>query len=636
MMINIAAKDFISDLNFNKFERKNCISKICGMRLTNILKVLLFGLVAFPSLTKAQTETTVSGNLLYAKLLNGMNAIITPAPGAANFEITLYVKTGSSYENDSVSGIGSVIHNILADKIVKRLHSGNGTLSPQNTTFEEYCNSEHSVFKFTTNYANLDLCMYVLRDSIYNSKITQAEINKAINTGLKELENAKYDKKKVFNDREIKALFKQDHGKLEVTGNPNTLKNITAQAVKKFYTRYYSPNNSIAVVTGTFSSTVIRDAFESVFNPLIKNEFNPENITKIVDLRPVAYTTQIVVEDSSQAPEFQICWQFPGTSANQHESYCGYLLNAMLNDRNNYIYAKAAKLGVRKMSFDYEANNFSGIFRLTFQPSTKHFFETYEFIIHEVGRLDKTLLNETMLNAGKLQFKKEYEQLKQTKKFPEWIARHWEYNDESYFPLLLDSVMKIQEKEVKDFIVNYFNQSAHVVGLRINKADRDSLKVDEFFTDLDENISKYTFKYRQNITDLENGEDLIKRDNLVQWLTINSDINIQVNGFADEHEYNRATDDTIMQFIDSIPTFRQLKTDIVKKGYLRPEMMRAIKIIKYLYEHGIAAERLSGTSMVYKSGNKKEAIDNMKCTLTLNKYHKSPSLFEFHYGKKNE
>src|SRR5207244_1752457 len=163
--------------------------------------------------------------------------------------------------------------------------------------------------------------------------------------------------------------------------------------------------------------------------------------------------------------------------------------------------------------------------------------------------LDKTLLNETMMNAGKLKFKKEYEDLKQTKQYPEWIAKHWSYNDEGYFPELLNNVMKVQENTLKDFIVQTFNQSAHANGLRINK---------------------------------------------------------------------------IMQFIDSIPTFTQLKTEIIKKGYLRPEMMRALKLVKYLYDHGVSANRLSGTSMVYKSANKQEAIDNMKCTVTLNKYHKSP------------
>jgi hypothetical protein len=111
---------------------------------------------------------------------------------------------------------------------------------------------------------------------------------------------------------------------------------------------------------------------------------------------------------------------------------------------------------------------------------------------------------------------------------------------------------------------------------------------------------------------------------------------VQINGFSDEHEYNKTTDeDSIMQFIDSMPTFHKVNSDIIQhKRTIRPEMARAAKIVKYLYEHGIVAERLCGTAMMFKSANKQEAIDNMKCTVTLQKERKSPSLYEYHYGKK--
>jgi outer membrane protein OmpA-like peptidoglycan-associated protein len=199
-----------------------------------------------------------------------------------------------------------------------------------------------------------------------------------------------------------------------------------------------------------------------------------------------------------------------------------------------------------------------------------------------------------------------------------------------------DSLAKTDEDNLKNFVIDYFNQNAHVSVLRISKADRETLQVDSFFTDLDESVEKYVFTYRQNITDLEGADNQLKARNLLQWLRANPDINVQINGYSDEHEYNRVNNDTIISFIDSIPTFEKLKNDVVKKGYLRPEMMRAMKIVKYLYDNGIAAERLSGTAMVFSSSNKREAMDNMKCTLTLDKVHKSPSLYEFHYGKKKE
>ncbi len=124
----------------------------------------------------------------------------------------------------------------------------------------------------------------------------------------------------------------------------------------------------------------------------------------------------------------------------------------------------------------------------------------------------------------------------------------------------------------------------------------------------------------------------------MQWLKTNPDISVQVNGMSDEHEFNKATDDdSILQFIDSMPTFQKVTSEIIKKKKtIRPEMARAVKIVKYLYQHGIPADRLSGTAMNFKSSTKQEAADNMRCTLTLNKIHTSPSLYEYHYGKKKE
>jgi DNA-binding transcriptional ArsR family regulator len=252
----------------------------------------------------------------------------------------------------------------------------------------------------------------------------------------------------------------------------------------------------------------------------------------------------------------------------------------------------------------------------------------------ELTRLDETLLNAEMVNVARLQFKSEFATLQKSKEYPAQIARTWSYNDESYFEELGDSVYAVTMPHLRNFIVEYMNQRPPVIGLLISKADREKMQVDTAFTDLDESVAKYVFRYRENVTDLEGDENKMMLRNLLQWLKINNDVIAQINGFSDEHEYNRATDDTIMHFMDSIPTFSRITRAIIKTGYLKPEMMRAMKIIKYLYDHGITEDRLTGTSMMFKSANKQEEIDNMKCTLTLNKYHKSPSVYEYHYGKK--
>jgi predicted Zn-dependent peptidase len=629
---------FISEFNDNKFERKNCISKICGMCIQRYFKLLLLIFLAYPVMLIAQPEITISGDLQFVKLSDGLNAVLMAQPQAPNTEIMFYVQAGSTYENDSISGMSNLVAKILDEKLSLGIKNGVNGLNPQNTTFSGSITTERTIYKFITTAANLDACIALVRDSIYNAKISLSEINSARNAVLQQIEDARHDPKMIFEGKLIKGLFVQDHQKLEVLGNGRELKDFDQNAVLGFFKKCYVPNNTYLTVTGNFANLVAEASIVKGFSTIMKSVFNPETITKIVDLRPMAFNTQFVLEDTGSAPEFEICWQFPGTNSNFHESYCAFVVSAILNDKNNYIQVKAAKMGCKKFEVQYEANNFSGILRIHLQPSKQNLYSTYSFVMNELGRIDKTLLNDVMIAAAKIQFKKEYEFVKRSKEYPARIVSHWTFNDESYYPELLDSVMSMQAPRIERFVINYFNQSPHITGLKISKADRQALNIDSLFTDLDQNVGRYVFTYQQNITSVEGGDNKTKLQNLLQWLNINPDVNVQVNGFSDEHEYNKTTDaDSIIQFIDSMPTFHMVTSDILKhKPTIRPELARAAKIVRYLYDHGIATDRLCGTSMMFKSANKQEEADNMKCTLTLNKVRKSPSLYEYHYGKKKE
>jgi hypothetical protein len=238
-----------------------------------------------------------------------------------------------------------------------------------------------------------------------------------------------------------------------------------------------------------------------------------------------------------------------------------------------------------------------------------------------------------MLNAAKLLFKKHHSELKQTKQYVDDLIAFWPYKESNYIVEMPDSVLDINEKEMRHFVGEYMIQNAHVTGLVINSSDRISLQVDSFFTDVTDSVKDYVFTYRPNVTDLEGPDNLAMFSKLAQWLKANPDVNAKVNGYADKSEYNKVYSDTIMKFIDSIPTFRKTMPDLIKKGYLTPEMMRSLKMIKMLNDYGIALERLSGTSMTYSSGSPGNQSDNMKCTLSLRKMRNVISVKEYHYGK---
>jgi hypothetical protein len=162
----------------------------------------------------------------------------------------------------------------------------------------------------------------------------------------------------------------------------------------------------------------------------------------------------------------------------------------------------------------------------------------------------------------------------------------------------------------------------------------DTVPAGQRYYALDESVKNVTFTYPLNITDIDSVTGRQDLDRLIQWLRINPDMHIQVNGFSDRGEYVKSYDTAVSNFLKATPTFRKAMPDAVKVGYLRIEMMRAMKIAKALYEAGITEDRITGTSMTFSSDSDEAAAANRKCTVTIEKIQPRVSLYEYHFGKK--
>ena len=263
-------------------------------------------------------------------------------------------------------------------------------------------------------------------------------------------------------------------------------------------------------------------------------------------------------------------------------------------------------MGCKRLLFDYESYNFSGVLKVVIDPDKKNFYQTYSFVLSELQRLDKTLVNGSTINAGKVIFKKQMEQTRMSKDYAALATRYWIYNDERYLPTLTDSVMSQNENRMRAFVIEYLNRSQHVVVILANDSDRAQLNIDSLLPPLNDSANNYTFTYRTNSYKIEGPENFARLYNLLAWLKDNPDLEIQINGLADKKEVTKLHDDSIQQFIDSIPTFERSRMVKSKNNNIRLEMLRAMTIIKFLYDHGIEAYRLKGTSMCYSSKSKEE------------------------------
>jgi predicted Zn-dependent peptidase len=572
----------------------------------------------------------------YIRQGNGINGIFSVRNDLKRIKLDLVIKVGSVYEPDSLSGIAYITQNIIANKISAAIRNGKYGLNMQNAEFSATTTSERTTFQlFLSSSTLLQPAQQLFHDSIYAVKVTDKELEAAVST-MRE-ERIAFENNPTFNfEEKLKSvLFGKDHYKLNIYGKPEHYKNIDAVDVNRYMKKYYLPNNIIIMVSGSFDLNAAVGIFENVFRGMLVPEFDPESYTKFINFKPMVYSSSFIHYSDDSLPELEICYMLPGVRNNIPASYSGFLLTAILNDKENYIQQKALKLGCRDLSVRYEALNLSGILRIVIKARQNNFVELYDMVTKELKRIDETLVNESMLNAGKLIFKKEYTQLAKSPEYPDWIVKYWMYEDEKYFPVLLDSVMGVSEKTLRKFTIDFIKQNAFCVGLKISKEVADEIKVDSLFPTADISVFDYTFRYRQNITTIENQADTVQLQRMLRWLQLNPEGSIQANGFSDEGEFYKATDDSIMNFIDSMPGFSKTAPDVVRKRYLRPDLMRAMKIVKYFYDAGIEPGRLRGTGMKFTSDNKDEARDNMKCIISFDFNKKSPSPFDY-YTRRRE
>lgn len=598
------------------------------MRICRIFRLMMLLLLA-ANFTVAQEPQFVVSSA-------GTSGIFTPRSDLKRVKIDLVVRVGSVYLPDTLNATAYLAQKVYERKIHAAISSGKYGLSKQNIDFSARTSSERTHFQFfVEGGALVKPTLQLLRDTLFNSTIANNDVTAALDEMRQELLQKQAVPTYLFEQELQQRLYGKDWVKLNIYGNPTDYKYLDQKRLSKFVGKYYSSNNTIVIVTGNFEMNDLTASFEGAFGSLPTPDFDPEMITKVIDFKPMVYRSTMVAPSFDTIVEVNICRTVPGMKNNTQASFSGFLLAAILNDKDNYIQQKARKLGASQLTFKYELYNFSGKLTAVTNANPDSWQEVTSWVDAELQRADQTLVNESMMNMGKLLFRREFTLLTKTVEYPEWVARFWVNDDGGYVPALLDSVLSIDEHDLRNYAVDYLRQNPACIVLKINDDLKSLLKIDSVYPPLDESVFNYVFKYRQNVTNLETMADTQQLNKVIAWLKLNPEATVQVNGFSDEGEFSKVYDDTIMAFIDSMPQYRKTSPDKIQKRYLRPDMMRAMRIVKFMYDNGISASRLRGTGMKFTSSDRAEASDNMKCTIQFDFGKRSPYPEEYYRVRKD-
>ena len=562
------------------------------------------------------------------KSSTGQTYLLAKANTGDRLHVDVYFRIGPIYEQDSMSGISLMITKIIDKKI-------NEAISGRQINYYSTTEPEQLGFHFECTAGDLDYSLSVINDKVVNARFDSADVKWAKTAMRSDIDRTCKIESIETRMKTMNCLWGKDFKKLNIYGDRTRYTEMSRAQFDMFHNKYFLPLNNSILITGTFAEKEMVAILESSFKGFRTKEFNPELINRVIEFKPFIYSVQLTSGGSDTAVA-TVSYQGPGARQDRAATYAAFMLSALINDQKGTLARSVIDSNIIDVKASFDCNNFYGIFSISAKVLGHNYNYAFSRLDSLIGNFSrKGYFKNDELASSQMSVMSEFNGLRaHTYLYMTQVAKYRFSNDENYFQTLADSIGSVSVEDMHRYVEAYFVGHAGVKCLyaRADTTVPDSLK----YYALDESIKDLTFRYELNISDIDTVVGKQDLHRLIQWLTINPDVHVQINGFADKGEFSKSYDSTVIRFINSTPSFRKAMPDAVRISSLRIEMMRAMKIAKALYEAGIGEDRISGTSMTFSSDTREAAAANRKCTVTLEKILPRPSLYEYHFGKKKE
>jgi zinc protease len=215
--------------------------------------------------------TSVEGISEYV-LGNGLHVLLFPDPSKDTVTINVTYLVGSRMEGYGETGMAHLLEHMLFKgspkhpKVWEELQQ-HGAANNASTWFDR------------TNYfetlpaksGNLAWALDIEADRMLNANIAQADLDKEFSVVRNEFEIGENDPGEVLSERMWSTAYLwHNYGKSTI-GSRADIEKVPATSLKRFYKKYYRPDNAVLVITGKFEAAAalaqVTTSFAGLANP---------------------------------------------------------------------------------------------------------------------------------------------------------------------------------------------------------------------------------------------------------------------------------------------------------------------------------------------------------------------------------
>ena len=243
------------------------------MKTSAKLALLVSLAVALPASAAPTPKqvTAVEGITEYA-LPNGMRVLLFPDPSKETFTINVTYLVGSRMEGYGETGMAHLLEHMLFkgspkhpkvwEELQKRGAANNASTWYDRTNYFETLPSKDD---------NLAWAIELEADRMVNANIAQADLDKEFSVVRNEFELGENKPDQVLSERMWSTAYLwHNYGKSTI-GSRADIEKVPAPTLKRFYKKYYRPDNAIVILAGKFDPAkalgLVAQHFGAVANP---------------------------------------------------------------------------------------------------------------------------------------------------------------------------------------------------------------------------------------------------------------------------------------------------------------------------------------------------------------------------------
>ncbi len=242
-----------------------------GIRRSHILCLVMAIFAANPTWAQPsgiKKVTSVEGITEY-QLDNGMQVLLFPDASKPTFTVNITYRVGSRHEGRGESGMAHLLEHMV--------FKGTPTYSNIWGVLEDHgANFNGTTWVDRTNYyeslpandENLDFALKMEADRMINSEIKGEELAKEMTVVRNEFERGENSPSSVLSERMMSAAYLwHNYGKSTI-GNRSDIERVPVENLKKFYKKYYQPDNATLVVAGKFDEAQTLELIKKYFGSI--------------------------------------------------------------------------------------------------------------------------------------------------------------------------------------------------------------------------------------------------------------------------------------------------------------------------------------------------------------------------------